>query len=148
MVDTYRKQSILPVFDTIIHCRNLYSLPCTRSISKQNIYTMPDLYIPPKEISFRLKNKSTNKVLFSRKQSPTFGQFDGETFADQYWQLVPGTGEWKGQYLVKSMVTGKILFSRTQRSPPVDHIDSDGRWADQWFKPVCSGANLIGRHLK
>ncbi|KAI3316824.1 hypothetical protein HD806DRAFT_551312 [Xylariaceae sp. AK1471] len=95
---------------------------------------MADFNIPPKEISFRLKNKSTNKVLFSRKKSPSFGQFDGDTFADQWWHLVPGTGEYEGWHLMKSDFTGKVVFSRTHKSPNVDHIDGDGKWADQWFK--------------
>ncbi|KAI0441768.1 hypothetical protein F4803DRAFT_405290 [Xylaria telfairii] len=95
---------------------------------------MADFYIPPKEISFRLKNKSTEKVLFSREKSPSFGQFDGDKFADQWWHLVPGTGEYDGRYLVKNNFTEKVLFSRTHKSPHVDHIDGDGKWADQWFK--------------
>ncbi|KAI0185653.1 hypothetical protein EV127DRAFT_411938 [Xylaria flabelliformis] len=95
---------------------------------------MAEFYIPPKEISFRLKNKSTNEVLFSREKNPSFGQFEGDTFADQWWHLVPGTGEYEGRYLVKSNFTDKVLFSRTHKKPHVDHIDGDGKWADQWFK--------------
>lgn len=97
---------------------------------------MPELYIPPKEISFRLKNKKTEKVLFSRNKSPGFGQFSGEAFADQWWYLVPGEGANQGWYLVKSRFTENVLFSRTAKTPKVDHTDGNGKWADQWFKLV------------
>lgn len=97
---------------------------------------MSEFFIPPKEISFRLKNKKTEKVLFSREKSPGFGHFSGDAFADQWWCLVPGDGDYKGQYLVKSKFTENVLFSRTAKSPRVDHHDGNGKWADQWFKLV------------
>jgi hypothetical protein len=97
---------------------------------------MSEFYIPPKELSFRLKNKKTGRVLFSRQKSPGFGQFDGDSFADQWWQLVPGEGDYQGWYLVKSKFTGNVLFSRSAKTPYVDHTDGNGKWADQWFKLV------------
>jgi hypothetical protein len=97
---------------------------------------MPDFYIPPKDIMFRLRNKKTEKVLFSRTKSPAFGQFGGEAFADQWWYLEPGTGGNEGWYLVKSAFTKNCLFSRSAKKPYVDHTDGNGKWADQWFKIV------------
>ncbi|KAF1837274.1 hypothetical protein BDW02DRAFT_645584 [Decorospora gaudefroyi] len=96
---------------------------------------MSESYIPPKELSFRLKNKSNSKVLFSRKEEPTFGDYGGEdAFSDQWFHLQPGTGEWEGRYLVKSNFTDNCIFSRTHQEPYVDHTDGNGKWADQWFK--------------
>jgi hypothetical protein len=37
---------------------------------------------------------------------------------------------------VKSKFTENVLFSRTAKSPRVDHHDGNGKWADQWFKLV------------
>ncbi|BBN13643.1 hypothetical protein MPTK1_6g05220 [Marchantia polymorpha subsp. ruderalis] len=96
---------------------------------------MPELYIPPKEISFRLRGYRSNYVLFSRnKPDPKCGHTSVGPNADQWWQLVPGTGQHAGYYLIKSKFTGKVLFSRRTRDPPVGDIDGDGKYNDNWFK--------------
>ncbi|KAB2103892.1 hypothetical protein AG0111_0g7878 [Alternaria gaisen] len=48
---------------------------------------MTVFYIPVKDTMFYPKNKKTEKVLFSRIKSPTFGQFSGEAFADEPWNI-------------------------------------------------------------
>ncbi|KAF2755372.1 hypothetical protein EJ05DRAFT_99601 [Pseudovirgaria hyperparasitica] len=89
-------------------------------------------YIPPKEISFRLKNYLSKKVLYSKKGD--FGHYDGGINDDQYWQLIPGTGEYEGYYMVKSKNTSECLFSRTKKTPNVDTTSGNGKWRDNWFK--------------
>ncbi|KAF3484075.1 hemolytic lectin LSLb [Arthroderma uncinatum] len=96
---------------------------------------MPELYLPPKEISFRLKSSVTNYVLYSRdKNDPTFYHYGGGVADDQWWQLVPGTGTYNGYYLIKSKYTGKVIFSRASPDPRVGHIGGDGMYADNYFK--------------
>jgi hypothetical protein len=109
---------------------------------------MPELYIPPKEISFRLRGYSSNYVLFSRyKPNPTFDHFGGGTYDDQWWQLVPGTGKHVGYYLFKSKYTGKVIFSRNSPDPRVGHIDGDGMHDDNWFK-LEVGTGKLASHFR
>ncbi|OJD40670.1 natterin-like protein [Diplodia corticola] len=96
----------------------------------------PALYIPPEGISFRLAGFASSCVLFSRHhESPSFGHFPlGEIYADQWWQLVPGSGEHEGRYLIKSDRTKEVIWSRTNMKPYVGTIDvSGGSYSDNWF---------------
>lgn len=82
---------------------------------------MTELYIPPPGIPFRLLGFQSNFVLYSRKiDEPQFHHFSQDPVsADQYFQLIPGTGKFKDYYLIQGQVTGYYIFSR---------IDSFGHW--------------------
>lgn len=97
---------------------------------------MTEFYIPPKEISFRLLGYLSEYVLFSRTASkPEVSHTpNGTNYADQLFQLVPGTGDHAGHYIVKSKYTDKVLFSRTAKEPHVSHTDGNGTYADNWFR--------------
>ncbi|WEW55458.1 hypothetical protein PRK78_000889 [Emydomyces testavorans] len=96
---------------------------------------MPDLYIPPSNIAFRLRNCSSNYVLYSRKANePLFYHYGGAIADDQFWYLIPGTGKYDGYYLIKSKCTGKVIFSRNSPDPKVSHVEGDGKWDDNYFK--------------
>jgi len=106
---------------------------------------MIEMYIPPYEISFRLQGYSTKYVLFSRNSpDPTFGQYGGSTYDDQWWQLVPGTGNHDGYHLIKSKYTGNVIFSRKSPSPRVGHIGGGGQHEDNWFKFEPGTGKLAG----
>lgn len=104
---------------------------------------MPALYIPPQEISFRLLGCNSNKYLYSRPSNdPTFFHYGDGPYADQWWQLLPGTGNKAGYYAIKSKCTGKVIWSRNSPEPKIGHIDSNGGYDDNWFKlEVGTGKN-------
>ncbi|WEW60424.1 hypothetical protein PRK78_005910 [Emydomyces testavorans] len=109
---------------------------------------MPELYIPPPQISFRLKSYSTNYVLYSRHSNePTFDHFGGSIFDDQWWQLIPGTGKHSGYYLIKSKKTGKVLFSRNSPAPYVGHVGGNGQYDDNYFK-LEAGSGKHANHFR
>ncbi|KAH9479675.1 hypothetical protein JR316_0008270 [Psilocybe cubensis] len=97
---------------------------------------MPDLYIPPEKFYFRLLGYSSNLVLFSRDTfEPYVWHYHmGPEYDDQLFQLIHGTGEYAGQYAIKSKKTGKVLFSRPSPNPTIGHIEGDGKYRDNWFK--------------
>ena len=99
-------------------------------------YEMTDFYIPPKEISFRLLGYVSQYVLVSRTHNDpqVFHHPKDSENPDQYFQLIPGTGQHAGYYLIKSKYTGKVLFSRLSPSPRVGHIDGSGQYGDNWFQ--------------
>lgn len=71
------------------------------------------MYIPPEGIYFRLLGQHSQWVLFSRDAQPYVGTAPASPkYDDQYFTLVPGTGEHKGAYLIRSKMTKKVLFSR------------------------------------
>ncbi|KAL3678454.1 hypothetical protein R1sor_021410 [Riccia sorocarpa] len=101
-----------------------------------------DLYIPPPELSFRLLGYKSQYVLYSRTASiaPTPNGLDVShtprvvELDDQYFHLIPGTGEHEGYYIIKSNYTGNVLYSRNMNSPMVWHINGDGAYEDNWFR--------------
>lgn len=107
---------------------------------------MPELYIPPTEIFFKLLSYSSNHVLFSRDSDPTFGHYEGPDSRDQWWSLIPGTGKHAGCYAIKSKYTDKFLFSR-HMEPRVGHIDSDGKYDDNWFR-LERGTGKLANHFR
>ncbi|KAH8700498.1 hemolytic lectin [Talaromyces proteolyticus] len=91
-------------------------------------------YIPPKDISFRLRNCSSNYVLYSRdKNDPTFYHYGGDIADDQFWYLIPGTGDHADTYMFKSKATKKVIYSRKSNDPKVFHVDGDGKYNDNYF---------------
>ncbi|PVF92419.1 hemolytic lectin LSLb [Serendipita vermifera] len=97
---------------------------------------MPVIYIPPREISFRLVGSHSNSVLFSRTHAEPevyHHRPPERVYPDHWFQLVPGTGRYASYYLIKSKHTGKVLFSRTTPIPTVGHTDGDGAHDDNWF---------------
>lgn len=103
---------------------------------------MPALYIPPEEISVRIRSCATNKCFYSRfSPDPKFNLWDEGPYLDQWWQLIPGTGDKEGAYAIKSKVTGRVIFSKAS-APYVGAIDSNGKYDDNWFKlEVGTGKN-------
>jgi hypothetical protein len=95
--------------------------------------TDTDLYIPPPGIAFRLCGYVSQNVLFSRTHAePQVGQHPAtDNHPDHYFTLVHGTGNRKGQFLIKSKHTGKVLFSRRHAEPYVWHTDGNGQYDDQ-----------------
>ncbi|KAA8894423.1 hemolytic lectin [Sphaerosporella brunnea] len=103
------------------------------------------MYIPPKEISFRLRGYSSGYVLYSRKQNePTFFHYGGPVYDDQWWQLIPGTGKHAGYYLIKSKFTGNVIWSRNSPDPRIGHIGGNGQYEDNWFKFEPGTGKLAG----
>ncbi|KAI0038962.1 hypothetical protein FA95DRAFT_1528853, partial [Auriscalpium vulgare] len=105
---------------------------------------MSDLYIPPNGLYFRLVGYASLHVLFSRTHAqPEVGHtpVTGE-YPDQFFTLVPGTGERTGLYLIQSKTTN-VLFSRTTGDPKVWHVDGEGNWDDNWFKLVAGTGNNV-----
>lgn len=51
--------------------------------------------------------------------------------ADHWFTLIHGSGEKKGLYAIKSVVTSKVLFSRRGQEPRVGHVDGDGLHNDK-----------------
>ncbi|TGZ76157.1 hemolytic lectin [Ascodesmis nigricans] len=97
---------------------------------------MTQLYIPPTELTFRLRGYASELVLFSRfSPSPLFGHNElNDKYGDQEWHLVPGTGKYAGYYLIKSRRTSEVIFSRYPQEPRVGTIDSNGKFDDNYFK--------------
>lgn len=92
-----------------------------------------DLYIPPEGIYFRLLGYVSQRVIYSRTHAePQVGlhPFE-ESYDDQFFTLIHGTGERKGTYAIKSKVTGNVLFSRTHAPPNVGHTPGNGQYNDK-----------------
>lgn len=91
-----------------------------------------DFPAPPEGVEFRLVGWRSKKVIFSRNASPEVGISDPEPVnPDQIFTLIHGTGDKKGLYAIKSVNTGKVLFSRGDNYPPVGHVDGDGAYTDK-----------------
>ena len=89
-------------------------------------------YIPPNGLAFRLLGYQSQFVLFSRNKEPEFFHHPvSDDYSDQYFTLVHGTGKREGLFLVKSVATGKVMFSRTHAEPHVWHIAGDGQYDDK-----------------
>jgi hypothetical protein len=73
---------------------------------------------------------------------PGFGHFPlGEIYDDHWWNIIPGTGKHKNQYMIKSKNTGEVIFSRTHMDPVVGTIGSNGSYEDNWFEFEAGPAN-------
>lgn len=107
---------------------------------------MPELYIPPKELFFKLLSYSSKHVLYSRDNDPNFGHYEGPTSHDQWWSLIPGTGKYAGCYAIKSKFTDKVVFSRSTE-PRVGHIGGDGKYDDNWFR-LEPGTGKLANHFR
>jgi len=73
---------------------------------------------------------------------PGFGHFPlGEVYDDHWWNIIPGTGNHKDQYMIKSKNTGNVIWSRANQDPVVGAINSNGAYNDNWFKFEPGSAN-------
>lgn len=92
-----------------------------------------EIYTPPHGIFFRLVGYASQYVIFSRtNQEPQVGHYPSVyMYDDQFFQLIPGTGEHSGLFAIKSKASGKVLFSRNGPDPYVYHIDGDGYYKDK-----------------
>jgi len=90
-------------------------------------------YIPPPGLRFRLIGYVSQCAIFSRNtMEPYVWHYSvshGE-YSDQWFTLLHGTGSRSGRYAIKGRASGKVLFSRN-RSPPVGHIEGDGKYEDK-----------------
>ncbi|BBN13641.1 hypothetical protein MPTK1_6g05200 [Marchantia polymorpha subsp. ruderalis] len=163
MVDTGRFDGKLPAYASTLRTHSGPALLASLSprqnssdhldsdfanLAFDHLFTMPALYIPPKEISFRLRGYSSNCFLYSRNNpDPTFSHDNGGPHADQWWQLIPGTGKRAGYYLIKSKYTGHVIFSRNSPDPRIGHVDGDGKYDDNWFK-LEAGTGKLANHFR
>lgn len=92
-----------------------------------------DLYIPPQGIYFRLLGYVSQGVIYSRSHNdPEVSHYPASSPSeDQYFELLPGSGNHQGLYAIKGKVSGKVLFSRSSPDPTVYHIDGDGYYEDK-----------------
>lgn len=72
-------------------------------------------------------------MIFSRTHlQPEVGVWEPDPVQDDHWfTLITGTGDKDGLYALKSVYTGKVLFSRKDEEPTVGHIDGDGLYDDK-----------------
>ena len=94
---------------------------------------MPNLYIPPEGVYFRLLGYSSQRVLFSRillEPEVYHIPFD-EVKADQWFSLIHGHGKREGLFAIKGRFSGKVLFSRTHTMPYVGHVEGNGTYDDK-----------------
>lgn len=91
-----------------------------------------DFPAPPEGFEFRLLGWRSKKMIFSRNAAPGVGISDPQPVnPDQIFTLIHGTGDKKGLYAIKSVNTGKVLFSRQGQVPVVGHVDGDGDYDDK-----------------
>lgn len=87
--------------------------------------------IPPIGIPFRIIGIISECAIFCRNSpSPDVGQIrlsDG-VYPDQWFTLLVGI---PGRYAIRSVVTGKVLYSRS-KSPRVGQVEGDGEYEDKW----------------
>lgn len=91
--------------------------------------------IPAPGAYFRIVNESTQMVLVSNNKSDlgvSRYPVTGATYDDQYFSLVPGTGEHKGTYLIRGKASNNVLYSR-DTSPWVGHIGVHGTDQSQYY---------------
>ncbi|KUI56236.1 Natterin-4 [Cytospora mali] len=99
------------------------------------------LYIPPKDMPVRLVGFHSQCALYQLGEdevdvghAPAFEQSASADHDVMFWYIVPATGKYQGYYLIKSKWSGRVLFSRTHKSPPVGSIAGDGQYDDNYFK--------------
>jgi hypothetical protein len=100
---------------------------------------MTDFYIPPPGVFFRLRGYSSGYVLFSRTHAEpqVFHHPQDSLYDDQFFQLIPGTGEYAGYYNIKGKATDMVLFSLPSGPIRVGHMDADimdERQPATWFR--------------
>jgi hypothetical protein len=101
--------------------------------------------LPPPNVAFRLVGLQSSHAFFSRwSGDPTFWHYSGPVSDDQWWYLIPGTGDHAGYYLLKSKYTGKVMFSRAEPDPRVGHISGDGKYDDNWFFLEFGSGSRVG----
>lgn len=98
------------------------------------------MYIPPEGLYFRLTGQQSQRVLVSRRSpSPEFGDSKAPNQSDeQLFTLIHGTSARAGLYAIKGKHSGKVLFSRTHRDPPVGYVDGDGKYNDKYVVSSCT----------
>lgn len=83
---------------------------------------------------FRIVGYSSGQVIFSRThQQPEVGITNIlPEYPDHWFTLIPGTGSKEDLYAIKSMHTGKVLYSRRGREPRVSvvMVSMMSKWAD------------------
>ena len=90
-------------------------------------------YVPPQGLRFRLVGYVSQCAIFSRNhREPYVGHYSVShgDYPDQWFTLLHDSAGHPGRYAIKGEVTGKVLFSRSQ-SPPVGHIEGDGKYEDK-----------------
>lgn len=106
------------------------------------------MYIPPPGIPFRILAFESNLVFFSRTAGgPEFNHVGRDpVYPDQYFQLIPGTGQHSGSYLIEGLVSKYRIFSRTSPGPPkVSHISrADGTYDDNYWQFEAAYGRLAG----
>jgi len=73
------------------------------------------IFIPPPGLRFRLVGYLSHCAVFSRTtQEPYVGHCNVSqgTFPDQWFTLLPGTGDYAGRYAIKGEMTEKVLYVR------------------------------------
>jgi len=92
--------------------------------------------IPEPGARFRLRARDSGYVIYSRTQHPPLVWHSNDPAAeDQVFKLIHGTGQRKNLYAIKSVLNGRVLFSRDTGVPPyVGNVANDGLNNDNWFQ--------------
>ena len=71
-----------------------------------------------------------------------------ESFGDQFFSLIHGTGKHAGYYALQAKLAKKVLFLRNAE-PRVGHVDGNGMYDDNWFKlELGTGKHASNFHLR
>ncbi|CAG8527202.1 17458_t:CDS:2 [Funneliformis caledonium] len=94
-----------------------------------------ELYILPKELTFRLQNYQTNWIMYSRfsPESQLYHHSDNAEYEDQYWTLVPETEKKHLEYFrIENYYFKLSIFSSFTAEPKFFHYTSDNKFDDQF----------------
>ncbi|KAI0630534.1 hypothetical protein C8Q77DRAFT_1160104 [Trametes polyzona] len=89
-----------------------------------DIFPSKQMYTPPNGIYFRLQDRDTGLYIYSDNERTPEVSVDQRSDADdQFFTLIPGTGDQEGTFAIQGKASGKVLFSVAKGDVKVGHAD-------------------------
>lgn len=97
-------------------------------------------FLPPQGVLFKLENCDSKLWIYANEDG-RFGAYRGGTYADQYWRIVEGHGDYDGYFKLENSASGRWIYSN-----PDGRFNAyrGGTYADQYWRTVPGDAGPEG----